>query len=242
MRDAATVIDLLSARLSQRFPLELIDRDALLALRPSTRRLEAGQYLVREGDRPRQCALLVHGFAYRHKFVGDGGRQILGINVRGDFIDLQNLLLEESDHNIQALTPVEVAQYDIDPLLDLCFARPTIGRAVWREALAEGSIFREWVANVGRRSARARTSHLLCEMALRNENAGLGERTSFELPMTQEQLGDALGLTAVHVNRTLKVLQDDGLIARSKRAVTITDWGALSQVADFTSGYLHLAG
>jgi CRP-like cAMP-binding protein len=112
--------------------------------------------------------------------------------------------------------------------------------AMWYDTLVDGSIFREWIANIGRRDAHTRMAHLLCEFALRLKVAGLGERDSYELPMTQEQLADATGLTPVHVNRTLRALDQEGLISRDKRAVRISDWKRLVAAGDFDSGYLHL--
>ncbi len=111
---------------------------------------------------------------------------------------------------------------------------------MWLETLAEGSIFREWIANIGRRDARSRVAHLLCEIAVRLHSAGLITGNRYELPMTQEQIGDATGLTPVHVNRTLQKLCSERLITRDKRAITIENWKALSVVADFNTGYLHL--
>jgi CRP-like cAMP-binding protein len=111
---------------------------------------------------------------------------------------------------------------------------------MWHDTLVDGSVFREWIANVGRRDARTRLAHLLCEFALRLEAAGLGEHSKWELPMTQEQLADATGLTPVHVNRTLKTLDADGLIVRNKRAVSVSDWKRLAAAGDFQSGYLHM--
>jgi CRP-like cAMP-binding protein len=216
------------------------DAHAVATLPHIVREFEAGQYLLREGDKPKYCSILLRGFAYRHKFVGDGGRQIVSIHIPGDLVDLQNVLLDEADHNIQTLTGASFAAIECEVVMDLAFRNPTIGKALWRESLIEASIFREWIANVGRRDARARTAHLLCELAVRREAAGLGARETYELPMTQEQLGDALGLTAVHVNRTLKTLQDEGLINRSKRSVTVAHWDRLREAADFTTGYLHL--
>lgn len=235
------VTTMLVDRLSRFNPLSEADCSAIHSLSFTLRVFEPGQYLLREGDLPRFCTVLMRGFAYRHKFVGDGGRQIVALCVPTDMIDAQNLLIRQSDHNVQTLTSAEVAIVESEVLVDLAFARPAIGRALWHDGLVENAVTREWVANVGRRSARARTAHLLCEVAVRSERAGLGERSTFELPMTQEQLGDALGLTAVHVNRTLKVLQDDGLILRSKRSVSVRDWAELSRAADFSATYLHLA-
>jgi CRP-like cAMP-binding protein len=239
----AGIIDLdwLSNKLSSRFRLETHEIEALRSLPISTRSYEPGQYLLREGDRPKICAFLHTGFVYRHKIVGDGGRQIVSVHVPHDFIDVQNILLDQADHNIQALTEATVFAIPVEDMIALALGHPSIGKALWKESLIEASLMREWVANVGRRDARARTAHMLCEVAIRREAAGLGSRENFDLPMTQEQLGDALGLTAVHVNRTLKTLENDGLITRNKRSVTVSNWRGLQRVGDFTSAYLHLA-
>jgi CRP-like cAMP-binding protein len=112
---------------------------------------------------------------------------------------------------------------------------------MWLDTLVDGSIFREWIANVGRRDAHARIAHLLCEFSLRLKVAGLGEATEYELPMTQEQIADCTGLTSVHVNRTLKSLEAERLIERrTSRTIIIGDWRKLAEAGDFDSTYLHL--
>jgi CRP-like cAMP-binding protein len=216
------------------------DSEKILMLPCQRRHLDAGQYLVWDGDKPQHTCLLISGFAYRHKSAGNGGRQIMSIHMKGDLIDLQNSLLGIADHNVQMLTAGEVALIPVQAVRDLAFQRPSIGMAMWYETLVEGSIFREWVLNIGRRDARTRIAHLLCEFALRLEVAELGKATSYELPITQEQLADAVALTSVHVNRTLKKLELDGLITRTKRIITIVDWKDLVKVADFQPRYLHL--
>ena len=126
-------------------------------------------------------------------------------------------------------------------IIKLTLDRPAVGLAMWKETLVDASIFREWIANVGRRDARARIAHLLCEFSLRLKIAGLGGEGEYELPMTQEQLGDATGLTAVHVNRTIKALEHDGLINRANpRSIQVGDWRKLAEVGDFDSNYLHI--
>ena len=122
----------------------------------------------------------------------------------------------------------------------LSLERPHIAMAMWKDTLVDGSIFREWIANVGRRDAATRLAHVLCEFALRLKVAGLGEQTNYELPMTQEQLADAVGLTSVHVNRTLQALEQQKLISRSQRSVSIGDWQRLADAGDFDTTYLHL--
>ena len=216
------------------------DVAAILALPHITRRLTLGQYIVREGDVATHSCLVVEGFAMRHKIVGDGGRQIINIHMAGDMVDLQNALLAVADHNVQTLTPMVAAFIPREATVELAFARPSVGKALWLETLVEGSISREWIANVGRRDARTRVAHLLCEFAMRLEAVGLGEQCNYELPMTQEQIADTVGLTPVHVNRTLKALDAEGLTRRSKRSVVIQDWKKLTRTGDFSPVYLHL--
>src|SRR3954467_15110967 len=222
--------------------LDQADRQAILALPFTLRKVQAGQFLVWDGDKPQHTCLLISGFAYRHKIAGNGGRQIVSIHMKGDIVDLQNSLLGIADHNVQMLTAGEVAMIPVEQVRELAFRHPQVGMAMWYETLVEGSIFREWVLNIGRRDARTRIAHLLCEFALRLEVADLGQHTVYELPITQEQLADAVALTSVHVNRTLMKLQQDGLITRTKRIISIVDWKALVKVADFEPRYLHLEG
>lgn len=205
------------------------------------RTYEAPAYVVREGEPPkRYCSFIVSGLAFRQKLTLTGARQIVSIHMAGDFIDLQHLFLNFADHNVQALTRLETADIERDALRALILRHPAIGQAMWIDALVDASIFREWVVNVGRRDAGARVAHLLCEVALRMKAAGIAEEDGYELPMTQEQLRDAVGLTGVHVNRTLRSLTADGLIHRDKRHLRFEDWDRMSAAGDFSALYLHL--
>lgn len=159
--------------------------------------------------------------------MGDGARQIVSMHVPGDMVDLQNSFLGIADDNVQLLTAGEVAMIPAKAMQDIAYRHPAIGRAFLLDTLVDGSIFREWIANVGRRDARARVAHLLCEFAVRLQTAGVSDARHLDLPMTQEQLGDATGLTSVHVNRTIQSLRHDGLISTDKRSVTTEDWGGL---------------
>lgn len=236
---ATSVLEPMLRKLQLWMRLDEGDQKAILSLPYTLRKLGPQQYIVRDGERPVHSCLLLSGFAYRHKLTGEGGRQIMSIHMKGDVVDLQNSLLRRSDHNVQALTKIEVALMPVEAIQDLAFKRPMVGKAMWFETLVDASIFREWTLNVGRRPGRARTAHLLCEFALRLEVAGLGEQCDYELPMTQDQLADALGLTPVHVNRTLKSLERDGLIERKQRSVKIASWQNLAAAGDFDSNYLH---
>jgi CRP-like cAMP-binding protein len=216
------------------------DSQAVLDLPYQTRSIARGNYIVRDGDQPTRSCMILSGYAYRHKVVGNGGRQILSVHMKGDLVDLQNSLLRTADHSVQALTDAVVAFIPVQAIREIAFARPSVGMAMWYDTLVDASIHREWNANVGRRDARARIAHLLCEFGVRLQDAGLGNLCSYELPMTQEELADATGITPVHVNRTLKGLDKEGLLDRTLRSVTITDWDMLANVGDFSPDYLHI--
>lgn len=227
-------------RLDRRSAFSLLERTAFLDMPFHVKRMVPSAYIVREQDPTKTCCILLSGFAFRSKIVGNGDRQILSVNIPGEILNLQHAFPGTADYSIQMLTAGDVAFVAAEAVHDIAFAHPAVGRAMWIETLAEGSICREWLANIGRRDARTRVAHLLCEIAVRLHAAGLITGTSYDLPMTQEQLGDATGLTPVHVNRTLQKLRSDGLITRDKRAITIENWTALSSVGDFVTDYLHL--
>jgi CRP-like cAMP-binding protein len=226
--------------LELRSPLSAEDRRAVLNLPYNVRTLEPGTYTIREAEAPNSCGVLVSGFAYRHKLSGDGARQIVAIHIPGDALDFQHLFLDVADHNVQMLTRGEVAFVSRADIQNLARERASIGHAILVKILVEASIFREWVLNVGRREARVRVAHVLCEFAARLEAEGLSDEYGCELPMTQEQLADAVGITPVHVNRTLKTLEKEGLITRNKRMVSFPDWRRMRDAADFNQRYLHL--
>jgi CRP-like cAMP-binding protein len=237
--DQHPMIETLLRRLDRNSPLAEFDREALRALPYSLRRLPHGAHIIRDGDKPDHCSLLLSGFAYRYKITGEGARQIISLHMPGEFVDLQNCFLGVADHSVQTLTEVEAAYIPRLALQDLALGRPAVARALWIDTLIDSSIFREWVVNVGRRDSRARVAHILCEFSLRLEAAGLAKDHRYHLPMTQEQLADAVGLTSVHVNRVLKQLTELGLIRRDKRTIFIEDWPRMREVGDFNERYLH---
>ena len=232
----------LAAKLARLSPLSAADRAAFLAMPHKVQTVPSGEYLVRDGDAAEHVAGLLSGFAYRHKLTGEGSRQIVSLHMRGDFVDLQNSLLDCADDNVQALTEAEVAFFPSQAVQALALARPAIGKALWIDTLIDASIFREWVLNVGRRDSLTRIAHLLCELSLRLQAAGLCDGHCYTLPMTQEQIADATGLTSVHVNRVLKQLGDQKLIRREGRSLTIDNWDRMTATGDFNRRYLHAVG
>ena len=213
---------------------------ALLDLPHSVRTIDKQEVIVREGDDVSHCWVVLSGYCVRFKYVGSGGRQIVSIHMKGDLVDLHNALLGVADHGVQTLTECKMAKLPIEAVQQLSDNDPAIKDALWFDTLVDASIHREWVANVGRRDAPTRIAHLLCEFALKLDAIGL-DQLEYELPMTQDQLADATGLTAVHVNRVLQALEADGLIERvTPKSVIIGDWQRLAAAGDFHSDYLHL--
>lgn len=216
------------------------DRDAIAALPLRAKSFEENQDLVRQGDRPSECCLLVEGFVCRYKVLGEGQRQIMSFHLPGDIPDLQSLHLKVMDHGLGALTPVTVAFIPHEAMEEITRSRPTIAAAFWRDTLIDAAVFREWLAGVGRRSAHQRIAHLICELCTRLKALGLIDNPSFQLMVTQAEVADALGLSSVHVNRVLQDLRRDGLIAIQGRVLKILDWEGLKEAGDFDSEYLHL--
>jgi CRP-like cAMP-binding protein len=214
-------------------------RRAILCLPCSLITRGAGAYFVREADESKTCGLLVSGLAYRHKVTAFGARQILSVIVPGDMIDFQHLFLNLADHNVQALGDICVAVVPRAALRDLANSIPSIATAIATQLSIDASIYCEWMLNVGRRNAQTRVGHLLCELATRLGTDVPASGHCFELVMTQEKIGDAVGLTSVHVNRVMRSLEKDGLLTRRQRFVTLPRWDELRRASDFNDRYLH---
>ena len=227
-------------RWARRLRLSQKELEPLLSLPHTRQTVDRDGFIVREGERPKTCALLLAGSAFRLKVVNHGARQIMAFHFPGDFVDLQNCLLSVNDHSVQAMNGCKVAVLPKQALTSLIELRPNIFRALWLDTLIEGAIFREWVVNVGRRNARTRIAHLLCELAVRLEELSPGEKV-YEMPITQEQIADATGMTSVHTNRTIQGLRREGVISLSGGRLVVHDWHALKTLGDFNDLYLHRA-
>jgi CRP-like cAMP-binding protein len=210
-----------------------------LAARPANR-VAARRDLIRRGATPAHVYLICDGWACRYKSLPDGRRQILDFLIPGDLCDLNIYILSRMDHSIGAITALDVVGIPREELQALADAHPQVTRALWWQALVSKSCSREWIVNVGARSARERIAHLLCEMFLRLESVGATDGCSCDFPLTQADLAEATGLTAVHVNRTLQRLRETGLIVLADRRLTIPDMAALKAAGLFNPDYLHL--
>ena len=217
------------------------DRAALAGLgRSPVFETEPRRDLIREGDQPKAIKLILSGWACRYKALPDGRRQIVGFFVPGDLCDLNIYILKEMDHSISAITHVTYARLGPEEMDRITLARPRIAQALWWNELVNASIQREWLLNLGQRSARERIAHLLVELFVRLRAVGLTNGQSCDFPITQTDIAEATGLTSVHVNRTLQDLRREGLVELSQKRLTIPDLGKLMNAAMFNPNYLHL--
>lgn len=222
---------------------EPVGDDDLAWLRDASatpRKVKANTDLIREGDVPDNVFLIMEGIACRYKSTPEGGRQIFAYLVPGDFCDLHVALLDEMDHSIATLTPCSVVRIPKGKVLELTETRPALTRAFWWCSLVDEAVLREWIVNVGSRNAEERIAHLFCELHAWLQAVGLTSDGSFVLPITQTELGDTVGLTAVHANRSLRSLREAGLVTFRGDIVQVTDMARLQAFAGFNPNYLHL--
>ena len=238
MPQSTTTLEPLARKLATHSELSAAERDAVLSLSHHRRPVSAHAQLFRHGEPARHCSVLLDGYAFRYKLLSDGSRQVLNVLVRGDLVGVERALFGRSDHSVEVLTAGVVGEILVADVEKLVAAHPGLSRALWSETLFEGAIQREWIVNVGRRDAKGRLAHLLCELGVRHELMGLGERTAYDLPLTQTHIADCAGLTPVHVNRVLQSLRGSGLIKSGDRRVTIEDWDGLARTGGFDERYL----
>jgi CRP-like cAMP-binding protein len=215
------------------------DRVALNDACADAREIPARRNIIREGDRPEYVHLVVEGWAARYKLLADGRRQITAFLIPGDLCDVHVTILGEMDHSITMLTRGRVAFIPRATMKALT-EEPRIARALWWATLVDEAVLRSWIVNIGRRDAFQGIGHIMCELYVRMRNVGLADDHCFELPLTQEELADALGLTPVHVNRVLQRMRGDGLIAFKSGSLAILDYKRLESVAGFNPNYLHI--
>jgi CRP-like cAMP-binding protein len=232
------MVNRLTANLQLYGTLSADEQRVVDSLLVSTRATAPGEDLVVEGDAPAQCRVLLEGQAFRHRTLSDGRRQIMAFHIPGDVCDLQALFLG-TDHNVTVLTAGEVGLIPHGKLTDVMVAYPRIARGFWRSNLIDAAICREWLVGMGRRSAYARIAHLFCEMIVRMRAAGLVHNNRCFFPITQQHLSDALGLSAVHTNRTLQALRGEGLLSFQGGELVVRDWPGLKTAGEFDAGYLH---
>jgi CRP-like cAMP-binding protein len=216
------------------------DRARLEGLVGATVRILPRQNVVDEDDIPGSAHLVLDGFACRYKVLRDGRRAILAFLLPGDFCDLHLALLGRMDHAIGTISACTFARIPFASIEELTFNHPRIARALWWSTLWDEAIMREWLASMGQRAAGPQLAHLICELFIRLQITGNVIDNSFAFPFTQEELGDTLGISSVHVNRVLQQLREKALIILHARRLTILDSQRLLKFAGFKSSYLHI--
>lgn len=234
----APALDRFLARLLLRSPLTSDERAAILNLGGRAVQVDARQDFVETGREIGAACLVVDGLVARFDQTADGLRQTTALYMAGDMCNLHAVVSPVRGGGLQALTSATVCRISQAGLRELAAKYPAIALAFWRDTVADASVLAKWVSIVRSRSARSRIAHLLCEMGVRSEQAAIGSRTDFPLPMTQSQIAEALALTAVHVNRSMRVLREEGLMIMQNRRVLVERWDELATVAEFDPQYL----
>ncbi len=219
-----------------------LDDDDVKALTVSIARARlypARHDLIREGDRPGPVFIVLDGWACRYKILPNGARQVLAFLMPGDSCDLHVGLLAQMDHCIQTITPARVATIERGEMDAMMENHPNIARAMYISQLVDEGTMRAWITSMGRRTSTERVAHLMCELYLRARNIGLEMDGTLSLPLSQILLADALGMTAVHINRVLNDLRLQGAMALRRGNLDIIDPDMLVRIAGFGDGYLH---
>lgn len=235
-----TATQALIDKLSIRDDLSVEEREVLGSAPAQFKNFTRGADLVQEGDELNFSVLLVDGWAGRVKGLVDGQRQILSLNISGDFIDLHAFPLKVQDHSVVALTDCRVALFPHETLTRITEQYPHLTRVLWTSTLIDSAILREWLLSTGRRSATEHLAALICEMFVRLKSIGKIDGNSFEFPLSQTELSDVLSLSAVHTNRVLQELRGEGLVVWKSSRVEIPDFDRLAKFASFDGRYLHL--
>lgn len=239
-RQRRSISELLVTKTAEHGTLSAADQSAIRSIRPHVRALAPGEDIVSQGERPDVSVFVLNGMLARYHTLPSGDRQYLSFHIKGDLPDVQALFISIMDHSLCALDHAEIAVLPHDQVLDVCFKRPGVGFAFWRLTLVDAAIFRQAITNNGTRSHVARLAHLFCELFFRAREAGLAEDRSCSLPLTQNGLGQALGMSHISVNRTMQKLRKERLVDLRSGRLQMLNWDGLTRVAGFDPAYLHI--
>lgn len=232
----------LTRKLSAFVALSGDDLETLARFHRRRRSFLAGHELIHEGQKNQSAFILAEGWAFSYKMLSDGERQIVDVQVPGDFLGLRSILFRTSDLSTEAVTRIEASEVLTSDLLDGFARAPRLATAVLWAASRDEAMVVEHLVNLGRRSAEVRMAHFLLELGARLKLVGLADQTGFDCPLTQYHLADALGLSAVHVNRVLRHLREEGMVTFQKGKVSFLDFTALTALAGFDPVYLDQDG
>jgi CRP-like cAMP-binding protein len=218
---------------------ELSALDRLYARR---KKFSAGRDMVHQGQTNQSAYILASGWVCSYKLLSGGTRQIVDFQIPGDFLGLRSVLFRTADHNIEPVTRVEASEVLVSDLLETFTNTPRLATAVLWAASRDEAMVVEHLVGIGRRDAKERTAHFLLELGARLKLVGLGTALGYSCPLSQYLLADAMGLSAVHVNRVLRELREEGLVTFQQGKVTIHDLDGLVKLADFDKSYLDHEG
>ncbi len=230
----------LANKLEQYDVLSDEERAVLARLPEREGEVPKGKDIVVEGSHPTHSTLLIEGFCARYTLLPNGKRQITAIHIPGDFVDLHSFLVKKMDHGVVCLTPCRIAEVPHQSLKLVTNEHPHLLRLLWLNTLVDGAIHRQWLVATGAQNAVSHMAHFICEMYVRLTSIGKAEQYRFHLPMTQTELGDALGLSGVHANRSLQELRGQGLVSWQGNNVEILDWSRLQEFGMFDPTYLSV--
>lgn len=215
---------------------------ALERLHVRRKKFPAGRDMVHQGQINQSAYILASGWVCSYKILSGGTRQIVDFQIPGDFLGLRSVLFRTADHNVEPVTKVEASEIRANDLLETFSRTPRLATAVLWAASRDEAMVVEHLVGIGRRDAKERTAHFLLELGARLKLVGLGTNLTYDCPLSQNLMADALGLTAVHVNRVLRELREDGLLTFQHGLVTIHDLDGLVRLADFDKAYLDHDG
>jgi len=238
----AAVESPLARKLGAFVALSELELAALEVFHERRRSFELGVDLVRQGQMGQLAYVLADGWVCSYKLLPNGKRQIVDFQVPGDFLGLRSVLFRTSDHNAEAMTRVEVSEVSSNDLIEAFATTPRLATAVLWAASRDEAMVVEHLVGIGRRNALERTAHLLLELGARLKLVGLGTKEGYACPLSQYMLADALGLTAVHINRIMRQLREEGLLTFRSGQVIFDDFERLVELADFDNAYLDQDG
>ncbi len=232
----------LTRKLSAFVALSKAELDVLECLQQRRRAFVAGRDMVHQGQSTQAAYILSAGWVCSYKLQPDGTRQIVDFQVPGDFLGLRSLLLRTSDHSFEPIVEIEVAEVLKSDLLNAFAQTPRLATAILWAASRDEAMVVEHLVGIGRRDADARMVHFLLELGSRLALVGMGTEDGYDCPLTQYHLADALGLSAIHVNRVLRQLRENGLVTFRDGRVTFHDYAGLVDLAKFDPAYLDQSG
>ena len=234
------MIDAHLMKLRARDRVSEAEEQAIRGCVAEVREYPADETIIRAGEVLKSSMLLLDGILCRYKDLSDGQRQITELHVAGDFADLHSFTLKRLDHNVMTMSPCRIALVPHERLKAITEQHPHLTRLYWFTTNLDAAIHREWEVSLGRRTALARVAHLFCELQARLALVGLADGEGYALPLTQTEIAECMGLTPVHVNRTLRELRERRLLEFRSGRVSILDPGALARLAEFDPAYLYL--